>query len=84
MCVDKLAGLQLKGDSDDQGLEHPMFKEGPTEQVCLVQKRKRQGRPFYTGGNDDWVKGNVFLMRLAKHLCRLPREIVKSQSLEML
>lgn len=74
----------MEGDSDGQGLEHPVFKEGLTEQVCLVQKRKRQGRPSYTGGNDNWVKGNIFLMRMAKQLCRLPREIVKSQSLEML
>lgn len=33
----------VEGDSDDQGLEHPMFKEGLTEEVCLVQKKKDRG-----------------------------------------
>lgn len=33
----------MEGDSDDQGLEHPMFKEGLTEEVCLVQKKKDRG-----------------------------------------
>ena len=39
---------------------------------------------YYTGGNDNWVKGTIFSMSMLKHWSKLSREALKSQPLEIL